>query len=132
MEIDRGLVLDYLTAEEEKLGTNHCIIGAAMAKMWKLPSPFPEIIRHHHHPQAADEKYHRIIYTVHLGDIIAMMRGIGTGCDSMCYQLENGYKELLGIRKNQLPAIMLRVDEEFQRTMALVNKGAGNAENFNR
>jgi putative nucleotidyltransferase with HDIG domain len=132
MEIDRGLLLDYLAAEEEKLGTNHCIIGAAMAKMWKLPSPFPEIIRHHHHPQAADVKYHRIIYTVHLGDIMAMMKGIGTGCDSLCYQLENGYKELLGIRKDQLPAIMLRVDEEFQKTIALVNEGAGNAENFNR
>jgi putative nucleotidyltransferase with HDIG domain len=132
MEIDRGLLLDYLAAEEEKLGTNHCIIGAAMAKMWKLPSPFPEIIRHHHHPQAADVKYHRIIYTVHLGDIIAMMNGIGTGCDSLCYQLENGYKELLGIHKDQLPAIMLRVDEEFQNTIALVHEGAGNAENFNR
>ena len=121
MEIDSGLLLDYLAAEEEKLGTNHCIIGAAMAKMWKLPSPFPEIIRHHNHPQAADEKYHRIIYTVHLGDIIAMMKGIGTGCDSMFYQLENGYKELLCIRKDQLPTIMLRVDEEFQKTIALVN-----------
>lgn len=132
MEIDRGMLPDYLAAEEEKLGTNHCIIGAAMAKMWNLPSPFPEIIRHHHHPQAADEKYRRIIYTVHLGDIIAMMMGIGTGCDSLCYQLENGYKELLGIRKDQLPAIMIRVDEEFQRTKALVNGGAGNAENSDR
>ena len=132
MEIDRGILPDYLAAEEEKLGTNHCIIGAAMAKMWNLPSPFPEIIRHHHHPQAADEKYRRIIYTVHLGDIIAMMKGSGTGCDSMCYQLENGYKELLGIRKDQAPAIMLRVDEEFQKMKALVNGGAGNAENFDR
>ncbi len=131
MEIDRGMLPDYLAVEEEKLGTNHCIIGAALAKMWKLPSPFPEIIRHHHHPQAADEKYHRIIYTVHLGDIIAMMKGVGTGCDSMCYQIENGYKELLGIRKDQLPSIMLRIDAEFQRTKALVIGGAGNEENFN-
>jgi len=132
VKIDSGALTDYLAAEEERLGTNHCIIGAAMAKMWKLPSPFPEIIRHHHHPQAADEKYHRIIYAVHLGDIIAMMKGIGTGCDSMCYQLESGYKEVLGIRKDQFPAIMIRVDEEFQRTKAFVNGGAGNAENFNR
>ena len=132
MGIDRGMLPDFLAAEEERLGTNHCIIGAAMAKMWKLPSPFPEIIRHHHHPLAAEEQYHRIIYAVHLGDIIAMMKGIGTGCDSLCYQLENGYKELLGIRKDQLPAIMLSVDEEFQRTKALVYGGAGNAENSNR
>ena len=132
MEIDRGVLPDYLAAEEEKLGTNHCIIGAAMARIWKLPAPFPEIIRHHHHPQAADQKYQQIIYTVHLGDIIAMMKGVGTGCDSMCYQLENGYKELLGIRKDQLPAIMLQVDEEFQRTKALVNGEAVNAENFDR
>ena len=132
LEIDRGVLPDYLAAEEEKLGTNHCIIGAAMARMWKLPAPFPEIIRHHHHPQAADQKYQRIIYAVHLGDIIAMMKGFGTGCDSMCYQLENGYKELLGIHKDQLPAIMLRVDEEFLRAKVFIQGGANNAENFNR
>jgi hypothetical protein len=55
-----------------------------------------------------------------------------TGCDSLCYQLESGYKELLGIRKDQLPAIMLRVDEEFQRMRAFVNGGACYAENIDR
>jgi len=132
VETDRGVLTDYLEVEEERLGTNHCIIGAAMATMWKLPSPFPEIIRYHHHPQAAEETYRSIIYAVHLGDVLAMMKGSGTGCDSMCYQLESGHKELLGIRKNQFPAIMIRVDEEFQRMKAFVNGGAGNAENIDR
>ncbi|MBN2106196.1 MAG: HDOD domain-containing protein [Deltaproteobacteria bacterium] len=132
VEIDRGVLTDYLEVEEEKLGTNHCIIGAAMATMWKLPSPLPEIIRYHHHRLAAEETYRSIIYAVHLGDVIAMMKGIGTGCDSMCYHLESGHKELLGIRRDQFPAIMIRVDEEFQRIKACVNGGAGNAQNIDR
>jgi putative nucleotidyltransferase with HDIG domain len=131
-EINRGVLSDYLAVEEEKLGTNHCIIGAAMATMWKLPSPFPEIIRYHHHPQAAEETYRSIVYAVHLGDVIAMMKGTGTGCDALCYQLESGHKELLGIRKDQFPAIMIRVDEEFQKIKVCVNGGAGDAENIDR
>lgn len=75
-----------------------------------------------------DTEYDMSINAVHVGDSIAMMKGIGTGCDSLCYQLESGYKELLlCIRKDQLQAIMIRVDEDFQRMKAFVNGGAGNA-----
>ncbi len=47
-----------------------------------------------------DTEYDMSIYAVHSGDIIAMMNGVGTGCDSLCYQLESGYKELPGIRRD--------------------------------
>jgi len=131
-KIDWGVLPDYLAAEEEKLGTNHCIIGAAIATVWKLPSPVPEIIRHHHHPHTADTRFRGIVYAVHLGDIIAMMMGSGTGSDSLYYKLENGYKDALGINKNQFPAIMLRVEEEFKKAQDFVKGGSVDADNPDR
>jgi hypothetical protein len=61
-----------------------------------------------------------------------MIKGIGRGCDSICYRLESGYKELLGIRRDKLSARLIRVNAEFQGMKAFVNGGAGNAENINR
>lgn len=131
-KIDWGVLPDYLAAEEEKLGTNHCIIGASIASLWKLPSPIPEIIRHHHHPHNADSSFRAVVYTVHLGDLIAMMMGSGTGSDCLYYQLEKGYREALGINKDQLPAIMLQVEEEFKKAQSFVKGGAVDADNTNR
>jgi hypothetical protein len=71
------------------------------------------------------------MYALHPGDIVAMMKGGVTGCDSMCCQLESGYKELPGIRRDQFSAIMMSIDEEFQRMKAFVKGGAGNAESIN-
>lgn len=131
-KIDWGVLPDYLAAEEEKLGTNHCIIGAAVAAVWKLPQPLPEIIRHHHHPHNADAAFRGVVYAVHLGDLIAMMMGSGTGCDSMYYKLEPGYRDALGIHKNRFPAIMLRVEEEFEKAQAFIKGGSPDADDPDR
>lgn len=119
--IDTGAAGDYLAAEEKLLGTNHCITGAVMAEFWKLPSPLPEIIRHHHHPLAAATHYQALVFAVHAGDIISMMKGCGTGIDALCYRLQPGLKEVLGLRKDQLPALMLQADEEYRAICGRLN-----------
>ena len=41
-KMDAGCFMDYLAAEEKILGTNHCIVGAELARYWGLPDPLPE------------------------------------------------------------------------------------------
>ena len=127
--IDRGEFTDYLAGEQQKIGTNHCIIGAALALLWKLPQPFPDIIRYHHHPHQADAKYRAVTYAVHVGDIMAMMGGTGTGSDDMCYRLDDRFAEVLGITPDLLVDVMTGVDYEFQRTKALLFGGNVTNEN---
>lgn len=116
--IDDGTVTDYLAAEQERLGTDHCIVGSTLAKSWHLPDPLPEVIRCHHQPAAAKESDRALVYAVHLGDIIAMMGGAGTGADSMQYPLDTGYTEYVDISPDALAHVMLSVEDEFKKTKA--------------
>ncbi|MEA2084412.1 MAG: HDOD domain-containing protein [Thermodesulfobacteriota bacterium] len=114
--IDGGTVIDYLAAEQKRLGADHCIAGSKLAVFWGLPEPIPEVIRCHHYPATAQNSNRPLVYAVHLGDIIAMMGGTGTGADSMQYRLDAGYTDYIDISPDALAQIMLHVEDEFSKT----------------
>jgi putative nucleotidyltransferase with HDIG domain len=113
--IDRQEVADYLTGEKEVLGIDHTRAGYELAKYWHLPEPLQMVILHHHYPAAAPKNFQPLVYAVHLGDIIAMMCGSGTGADSLCYQLDPNYTRYFDLSSDDLSRIMLQAEEEFHK-----------------
>jgi putative nucleotidyltransferase with HDIG domain len=113
--IDSGKSADYLAAEQEILGLDHAEVGYELALAWQLPEPLPQLIRHHHQPGMVDEKYRPVAYAVHLGDLVAMMSGCGTGSDTMQYKLDNGYEDCFVLSADQLAGIMVQAQDEFQK-----------------
>lgn len=69
---EQGLLMD---AEEAILGTNHCIIGAKVARNWGLPDNIIEVIQHHHRPSLSASS--PIIDLVHIGNVISHHLCIG-------------------------------------------------------
>ncbi|MFC1591733.1 HDOD domain-containing protein [Thermodesulfobacteriota bacterium] len=118
--VDKGTYHDYLAAEEGKLGTNHCVIGAELAQVWKLPAPLVDVIRHHHHPREAEEGCRGLVYIVHLGDFIAMLGGTGTGSDTLSYHMDDGYTDFVDVGPESLTKIMVQVEDEFSRNKQLL------------
>jgi len=125
-EIDDGLLEDYLAAEQKRLGIDHSVVGYELAKKWALPSPLPDIIRHHHSPALGAEEIRSLIYAVHVGDIIAMMGGTGTGSDDMQYHLNGGFMEYLHVSLEDLERVIIQVDDEFRKTKTSVFGGKEN------
>ncbi|OHB25684.1 MAG: hypothetical protein A2X84_03375 [Desulfuromonadaceae bacterium GWC2_58_13] len=117
-DIVQGNTADYLTAEQSRLGLDHSIVGFELAKHWKLPEMLQQVIRHHHHPDQADSPSRVLAYAVHLGDILAMMSGNGTGSDSMQYHLKQDYTEYFNISKDELALLLLESTEEFNKVEA--------------
>jgi putative nucleotidyltransferase with HDIG domain len=112
--VDSG-ELDAIQAEERAVGTNHCRIGALLARSWKIPEPMPGIIRHHHHPSEADPKDRPLAYLVHLGDMLAMMGGTGTGYDTMGYRIDPGYVDYIDIDTPGLEQLVVDTTAEFEK-----------------
>lgn len=117
-DIVQGHTADYLTAEQSRAGLDHSVVGAELAKHWKLPEMLQQVIRHHHHPENADTPFRVLTYAVHLGDILAMMGGQGTGSDSMQYHLNPGYADYFNISKDELAMLLLESSEEFNKIEA--------------
>jgi putative nucleotidyltransferase with HDIG domain len=104
---------DYIAAEKYLLGIDHAAVGFAIAKHWKLPIEIANIIKHHHSPAKAKPEYRYLAYVVHLGDIIAMLGGAGTGADNLAYKIDEKYINFINLNKYDFARLILSVQEEF-------------------
>ncbi len=116
--IAAGTIADYLEAEKAQVGMDHAQVGQMLARHWKLPDELHPPILHHHRPLRAEPEARALTFAVHLGDTLAMMAGVGTGSDSLQYQLNPGYTECFDISENDLACILLNTTEEFQKIKA--------------
>lgn len=121
--IEKGEAQDYLEAERAMLGIDHAMVGYELARKWQLPEPLQQVIRFHHKPSEADEEHRSLVYAVHLGDIIAMMGGGGTGSDTLQYHMDSAYTDYLDISVEQLTMTLLHVEEEFSKMEASLLDG---------
>ncbi len=119
--LEKGEVDDYASAEEKLLGIDHTQAGYALACHWNLPEPLPSAMRYHHEPAKSPEEHRSLVYTVHLGDMVAMMTGRDTGADAMRYQLDSNYADFINISDNDLAQIILETDSEFSKLKESMN-----------
>ncbi len=115
-QCDGGKINSFLDAEKNVAGMNHAELGYELAQHWKLPEPLAMAIKYHHYPEKVDAKYKNLVYSVHLGDILAMMAGIGTGIDGLSYSIDPEYKSFIEIEENQLAIVAADIQEEFLKT----------------
>ena len=70
----------FFRAEEALLGTNHCMVGSALARKWKLPHIYQEVIMKHHDIKikATDLSNEDVLcYLVRIADKLVLDAGIG-------------------------------------------------------
>jgi len=113
--LEENMIHDYLEGERELLGFDHTQTGYEVAQQWNLPEALQMAVRYHHHPAEAPIEHQPLVYAVHLGDILAMMGGSGTGADTLNYTLDSHYTTYFDIGESGLERILLDVDEEFRR-----------------
>lgn len=116
--IEAGEVDSYLAAEQDLLGHDHCAVGCEVARNWGLPEALQAGIRYHHHPADAPEPLRPLAYSIHLGDMLAMMSGQDTGSDGMKYPLDPNYGEYFDISSESLALTLLEVEEDFRKVHA--------------
>ncbi|AEF86308.1 HD domain protein [Treponema primitia ZAS-2] len=57
------------TMEDLSAGMNHSDIGALIAEKWNFPEALVAVVRYHHNPSAAPEKYRTMVETVYLANM---------------------------------------------------------------
>lgn len=105
----------FLKAETETVGIDHCQVGAELAKKWKFPESIAEAIAYHHDPSKASEENKHLVYIVHLADMIAMIDGVGTGVDTLRYDLSQDYPEYVDITNKYVEKVLLDTGKEFDK-----------------
>lgn len=119
-DIEQGTSNDYLAGEKSVIGLDHTEVGYEVAKSWKLPELLQNIIRYHHNPADAPEEFKVACYAVHLGDVLAMMAGHGTGSDTMQYHLDPEFGQYFDLNESDLSTLLLDCNEEYHEVETLM------------
>lgn len=117
---------DFAEAERQLFGLDHSEVGAIVAEGWGLPPRLVSCIRYHARPSECDNPDLRpLVYAVHLGSMISMMLGAGTGIDKLLYRLDQGYSEYFPLNKNSIEEVMLDTQTAASKTSGSVFENGG-------
>ncbi|TVM14546.1 HDOD domain-containing protein [Oceanidesulfovibrio indonesiensis] len=111
-------VQDFVEAERLALETDHSEAGMVLGLHWNLPEELLAVVRHHHDPGKAPEEHRALVYCVHLGDAMAQMHGVGTGADTLQYELAPETGDYFNIDEDTFQSIFMDVRLEFEKSRA--------------
>lgn len=105
--------------EQEVLGLTHQKIGALLAKRWNFPEEYRLVIKSHHGPFTAkldqDHTIALLCRAVFIGNKIAKTLALGKSTDPEVGKIPNDFFTFLGITKENLPALLDRIKEDFAK-----------------
>jgi putative nucleotidyltransferase with HDIG domain len=117
-------VKDYLDAETQMVGTNHCEVGECLADHWKLPDDFRYVIQYHHMPSQAPAEFKTLVYAVHMADFVSMMTGSTTSSDTLQYHLDEQYNDYFDLNSESLQQVIVTMTFEFKKLQEVFDSGA--------
>ena len=113
--LNRGDNSDFPTIEKRLLSMDHTEIGQLLAQKWKIPTKIETVIRYHHVPGEAPEEFRKLCSMVHIGDMLAMLGGYGTGFDTLSYRVDPAVWDILKVNDETVSKLMLDIDAEFEK-----------------
>jgi putative nucleotidyltransferase with HDIG domain len=106
----------FLEAEQRIVGATHAQLGERIAKYWKLPPPLIDAIALHHNLHTSN--YLKLVFVVHLADIITRGLQIGSGGDTAIPEISTTAWDTLTLNIDLMESWLGDLDEEFDRASA--------------
>jgi len=103
-------------AEQQILGSTHCVLGGLLAEKWQFSQPLIDAIRYHHEPPDATD-VHVMRDTVYLASVLAHAH-VGSITEVV---LSDRQQERFRNHSPSLLESMPNLDEEIQEAWAFMN-----------
>jgi HD-like signal output (HDOD) protein len=103
----------FLSAEKNILGFDHSEMAYEACTSWHFPDTITAAIRHHH--DSFNTQGNGLAHIVHMADSIAMMSIFGSGADAPLYKVDDRVRESLGLRQEEVNAIVVEVVESVEK-----------------
>lgn len=108
-----------LEAEREVLGTDHCEVGAALLRRWRLPEELVEAVANHHRPVITPRP--QLSAVVHLADCVAHKVGSAPGWQAFAVKLDEAAVQSLGLGPEEFELTLLSAHEALQQVGQLAD-----------
>jgi putative nucleotidyltransferase with HDIG domain len=112
-------------SEREVLGTDHCEVGADIARAWNLPDEVALVATAHHDPDELNQgKGDIMVDLVHIADCVAHSLGFGADVGELRRTLRVAALERLGLKATDLERVVSRSMSEIEG-LAQFSRAAG-------
>jgi len=111
--------LSLQEAEQEALGIDHTLIGKWLADKWNLPPLLQSAIAYHHDVKRSKDD-DLMPSLVHLGDILARTKKIGSGGDDSIPPLQEEAWNRLKLQRQDLESILKDLDRDMGMTQDFI------------
>jgi len=118
-----GTHLPLVLVEKSRLSFTHADVGSWVLKMWNFPVKLIDIIAHHHEPTAS-EKDMMGSAAVHVADMLARARGLGSVSLDAVPVVDQAAWELLKLSDDDVRDILMEAEGTFLETDELLGEGA--------
>ena len=102
-EVATGHAADWLVAEKEELGVDHCEVGGQVADHFNLGPALRAVIAHHHIPSESEPEYRDLVKIVHVADGVRAMMGGDQSADALSYPVR--FRAFQGTRNRPFGAL---------------------------
>jgi putative nucleotidyltransferase with HDIG domain len=104
----------FLEAEKKALGIDHAELGGRIAEGWNFPPDIVAGIRYHHTPFLSSD-FHDLVSLAYLCDVVALMTGIGGGCDGLSYHGHREIMEQYALKEQDLEEVISELESGMKR-----------------
>jgi putative nucleotidyltransferase with HDIG domain len=111
--------LSMCESEEKILGYDHTYTGRELAARWSLPQGTIAMISQHH-LRDASARLTKEVAAVHIGDIICIALGLGSGGEKKVPVANTKAWEILGIDLGNLEYIIARIEKLFKESVSIL------------
>jgi putative nucleotidyltransferase with HDIG domain len=101
--------------ENEKIGTNHTVIGKLIAAAWKLDNPVADVIACHHNTEEYNGDFVHILYTVAVSNYFSVLNDIGFAGNRKPVKPEKKIWDFLKIKEDIYEEFIGNVNEEINK-----------------
>ncbi len=112
--------LDWLAAERESMGFDHCEVGAMVADHFNLGPALRAVIEHQHVPTMARAEHRVLVNIVHVADAARAMMAGDAGADDLSDLVGAPVLEALGIGHSELAEIICDALTESNKLLEVI------------
>lgn len=115
--------LELHIAEQKVFGIDHAEIGSKILELWKFPENIVNVVKYHHQPDFADDKFLSLTQVLHLADFACSALGVGEPGGSLPASFSYGAWSDLDIDVEEIQKIIEEAEIEFEKANSFVEVG---------
>ena len=107
-----------ITAEQDQLGFDHAVVGAALAERWKFADAIDKAVADHHHPAAGDAS---LATVVHVADAMVQALDLGAQAGALVQPLDEAAWDALGLNGTDVGGLLKDIDKQSRAAGAFLS-----------